>query len=367
MQLDRIQWSQVRELNQEAYKKLISGQSKGIAAASARAILRLLSWGYAAIIGIRNLLYSKGWLKIHHANIPVISVGNITTGGTGKTPLVIWLANQITQNSKFKNCGILTRGYKTTDEPKILAQSCPAAKVIINPDRAAGAQEAINKFAVQVLIMDDGFQHRRLGRNLDIVTIDATCPFGYGKILPAGLLREPVSVLKRANAAVLTRSDQIKKSELENLEAQLHQINSKILIAKAVHNPLFAQTTRGEQIAIDQLEDKKIFAFCGIGNPEAFFNTIKKTAAQLVDSKTYNDHHIYTDADINDIYEQALYLGAQLILTTQKDWMKISAMKLPTADLPFAYLVMEIKFTDGQDKLKQLIDTALTVKIPQIK
>ncbi len=180
----------MRELNQEAYKKLISGQSKGIAAAGARAVLRLLSWGYAAITGIRNLLYSKGWLKIHRVNVPVISIGNITTGGTGKTPLVIWLAHQITKNSKFKNCGILTRGYKTTDEPEILAQSCPAAKVIINPDRVAGAQEAINKFAAQVLLMDDGFQHRRLGRNLDIVTIDATCPFGYGKILPAGLLQE---------------------------------------------------------------------------------------------------------------------------------------------------------------------------------
>jgi tetraacyldisaccharide 4'-kinase len=357
------------KLNQEAYRKLISGQSKGIAAPIARAILRLLSWGYAAIIGVRNLFYSKGLLKIHRANVPVISVGNITTGGTGKTPLVIWLYRQIIQNpkSKIQNCGILTRGYKTTDEPKILAQSCPDAKVIINPDRVAGAKEAINKHNAQILIMDDGFQHRRLARNLDIVTIDATCPFGYGKILPAGLLREPASALKRADAAVITRSDQIKKDELENLEIQLHQINPNILIAKAVHNPIGIQTTRGEQIAIDQLKGKKVFAFCGIGNPEAFFNTIKKTAAQLVGSKTYNDHHIYTDADINDIHEQSLYLGAQLVLTTQKDWTKISPMKLPIADIPFAYLVMEIKFIDGQDKLKQLIDMALTCKIPQIK
>ena len=215
--------------------------------------------------------------------------------------------------------------------------------------------------------MDDGFQHRRLARNLDIVTIDATCPFGYGKILPAGLLREPVSALRRADAAVITRSDQIKKSELENLEARLRRINPKILVARAVHNPLCARTTRGEQIAIEQLKAKKIFAFCGIGNPQAFFDTIKKTAAQLVGSKTYNDHHIYTDEDINDIYEQALYLGAQLVLTTQKDWTKISSMKLPAAEIPFAYLLMEIKFTDGEDKLKQLIDTALTGKIPQTK
>jgi tetraacyldisaccharide 4'-kinase len=352
-----------RELNQEAYKKLISGQNKGIAAAFAQAILRLLSWGYAAIIGIRNLLYSKGWLKIHHVNVPVISIGNITTGGTGKTPLVIWLANQITQNPKFKNCAILTRGYKTTDEPEILAQSCLDAKVIVNPNRVAGAQEAITKFAARVLIMDDGFQHRRLGRNLDIVAIDSTCPFGYSKILPAGLLREPVSALKRADAIVLTRSDQIKKSELENLEAKLRRINPKMLIAKAVHNPLLVQTARGEQITLDKLKGKKIFAFCGIGNPDAFLNTLTKIGAQLVGSKAYNDHHIYTDENIKDIYEQALYLGAQLVLTTQKDWTKISPMNLPTAEIPFAYLAMEIKFTDGQDKLKQLIDTTLTGKI----
>jgi tetraacyldisaccharide 4'-kinase len=339
----------------------------------------LLSWGYAAIIGIRNLLYSKRWLKIHRVNIPVISIGNITTGGTGKTPLVIWIYKQIIQNpklvyrslgeggSKIQNCCILTRGYKSTDEPEILTQSCPAAKVIINPDRVAGAQEAIDKFAAQALIMDDGFQYRRLARNLDIVTIDATCPFGYGMILPAGLLREPLSALKRADVAVLTRSDQIKKNELENLQAQLCQTNPKMLIAKAVHTPLCARTTRGEQMTLDQLKGKKIFVFCGIGNPSAFLNTLTKIGVQLVGSKTYNDHHIYTNKDIKDIYEQTLYLDAQLVLTTQKDWMKISSMKLPTTDLTFAYLIMEIEFIYGQDKLKQLIDAALTGKIPQIK
>lgn len=364
-------------LNQETYKKLISGQSKGIAVMIVRATLRLLAGPYATIIGIRNLLYSKGWFKIYRVNVPVISVGNITVGGTGKTPLVIWLYNQIIQNSKSKtcdesaesiqNCGILTRGYKTTDEPKILAQNCPAAKVIINTDRVAGAQEATNKYNAQVLIMDDGFQHRCLARNLDIVTIDTTCPFGYGRILPAGLLREPVCQLKRADAAVLTRSDQITTNELESLEAQICRINPNILIVKAVHNPICAQTMRSEQIAIEQLNGKKIFAFCGIGNPDAFFSTITKTGAQLAGSKIYNDHHIYTDEDVSDIYEEAKYLGADLVLTTQKDWIKISPVKLPAAEMQFAYLKIEIKLTDGEDKLKQLIEAALTGKILQIK
>jgi len=354
----------VWRLNQETYKKLVSGQSKGIAAAAARAVLRLISWGYAAIIGIRNLLYSAGLMKIHRINIPVISVGNITAGGTGKTPLVIWLCSQIkNQKSKIKNCCILTRGYKTPDEPKILEQSCPAAKIIINPDRVAGAQEAINKYNAKVLIMDDGFQHRRLARNLDIVAIDATCPFGHGKILPAGLLREPLSSLKRTNAVVITRSDQIKTSELENLEVRLRRINPNTIIAKAVHNPICVKTAKGEQIPIDQFKSKKVFAFCGIGNPDAFFSTIRTACTQLAGSRTYNDHHIYTSEDINDIYEEANYLGVSVVLTTQKDWIKISAMKLPATAIIFGYLEVEIKFTEGEDKLKQLIDTALTGKI----
>ena len=362
-------------LNQEAYRKLISGQSKGVAAAIARAVLRVLSWGYASIIIVRNFLYSTGWLKVHKVNATVISVGNITTGGTGKTPLVVWIANQITQNY---TCAILTRGYKTTqnsklktqnyiDEPEILAKGCPQAKVIVNPDRLAGAQEAIDKYHAKVLIMDDGFQHRRLGRNLDIVTIDATCPTGYGRMLPAGLLREPVSSLKRADAAVVTRSDQVNKSDLESLEAKLKSINPEMLIVRTIHNPVCAQTTHGEKIDIEQLKGKKIFAFCGIGNPEAFFSTIRKTGAQLVGSKIFNDHYAYANNDIDDIYEEAMYLGARLVLSTQKDWTKISSKKPPAADIPFAYLVMEMKFTDGVDKLKQLIEKTLTGKIPQIK
>jgi tetraacyldisaccharide 4'-kinase len=190
--------------------------------------------GYSLVVRLRNFLYSKRRLKIHTADVPVISVGNITTGGTGKTPLVIWLCNTIYQKSKIKNqkCGvaILTRGYKTrgtrdegpfdfaqgrrgtTDELAILAESCPQAKVIVNPDRAAAARRAVG-FCAKVLVMDDGFQHRRLRRDLDIVTIDATCPFGYGRLLPAGLLREPVASLRRADAAVVTRCDQNSESE----------------------------------------------------------------------------------------------------------------------------------------------------------
>jgi tetraacyldisaccharide 4'-kinase len=359
-------------LNQGNYCKLISGQTSGLAAALLRCFLRATSWYYLTGIVLRNFLYSKGWLKAHQVNATVISVGNITAGGTGKTPLVIWLYNQITQNPELKTknyiCAILTRGYKTTqnyiDEPAILTANCPQAKVIINPNRADGAAEAIDKFGAQVLIMDDGFQHRRLARDLDIVAIDATRPFGYGKVLPAGLLREPVAALKRADAVVITRCDQISESELTALEEKLRSANPNMLIAKSIHRPICAKSLGRKEIHLEELRNKNIFAFCGIANPDAFLNTIKDLGLNLVGSKFYNDHHHYTDDCLADIYEEAGYLSADLILTTQKDWTK-TALPARTKDIFFAYLVIELKLLVGEDKLRGLIQDALADKIPQ--
>jgi tetraacyldisaccharide 4'-kinase len=325
---------------------------------------------------VRNFLYSKGWLKTRHVNATVFSIGNITVGGTGKTPLVIWLCKFLQQ--KGIQCAILTRGYRTRrhnrassieyrassiDEPAILTESCPQAKVIVNPDRAAGAVEAINKFGAKVLIMDDGFQHRRLQRNLDIVTIDATCPFGYGKMLPAGLLREPVTSLKRADAVVITRSDQVQQAELHKIEENLQQINPNMIVARSMHEPVCAKLADNREIAIDSLKGRRIFAFCGVGNPQAFLNTIRSLGVGPVGSKIYNDHHHYIDADVSNIREQARVCGANLILTTQKDWTKIRHLVLTKEGIPLVYLAVELKFLSGEDKLKGLIEDELSGKI----
>ncbi len=351
-------------MNQQAYRNLISGRSTGLSAALLRFFMGVAATGYSLVVGLRNFVYSKRWLKIHTADVPVISVGNITTGGTGKTPLVIWLCKFL-QNKNVPRA-ILTRGYKargTTDEPVILAESCPQAKVIVNPSRAEAAAEAVDKFGAKVLIMDDGFQHRRLARDLDIVTIDATCPFGYRKLLPAGLLREPVVSLRRADAAVLTRCDQVLESELNRIEKELQLINPDMVIAKSIHSPICAKSITDEKITIEQLRSRKIFAFCGIGNPEAFLNTIRNAGANMVGSKIYNDHYHYTDADSDDIHNQANLLGAELILTTQKDWTRTTLPASAKKDIPFAYLAVEIKFTSGEDKLKQLIEDTLAGKM----
>jgi tetraacyldisaccharide 4'-kinase len=363
------------------YRKVISHQQGGIGAEFFRLFLRGISVGYSGVVRLRNSLYSKGFFRTHIVSAAVISIGNITVGGTGKTPLVIWLYKYL--QKKQINCAILTRGYKTDDkgratsyerranaidEPGILAENCPHAKVIVNPDRVEGAVEAIKKYDAGILIMDDGFQHRRLARDLDIVTIDATQPFGYDKIFPAGLLREPVASLKRVDAVVITRCDQISERQLTELEQKLRAINPKMLITKSIHAPVSIKTTDGKQISLEQLKGRKIFAFCGIGNPNAFLSTIEGLGGEIVGSEIFDDHHHYTNDCLADIYKQAEHLKADLVLTTQKDWTKIisnlkSQISYSKLIQLFAYLEIEIKFLAGEDKLTSLIENTLASKI----
>jgi tetraacyldisaccharide 4'-kinase len=383
-------------LKQQTYRKLISGQSNGFGASLLRFFLGIVAIGYSLIVRMRNLLYSKKLLKVHKVDAAVFCVGNITTGGTGKTPLVVWLCNLLSQNYK---CAILTRGYKARaqdnkdfkDEIAILTESCPKAEVIVNPVRVAGASKAIEKYASDVLVMDDGFQHRRLARDLDIIAIDATQPFGFGKLLPAGLLREPVSSLKRAGAVIITRCDQVTDTQISELEQILQTTNPDMIIAKTIHVAVSVKYLESAVIPakagiqknnkttdsclrrndnIEQLKSKKVFAFCGIGNPDAFLNTIKNLGMKIVVSKIYDDHYPYTDADLAEISEHAEELGADLILTTQKDWTKViskleSQHSASKSHPPFAYLAIEIKFLTGQDKLTALINDVLISKISQ--
>ncbi len=366
-------------MNQNFYYKLVSGDTKGLAAVVLRTAFAIAATIYSLIIRLRNLLYDKQVLKIHHNKAFVISIGNITLGGTGKTPLVVWLCNYLHQQNL--SCAVLTRGYKThtkkhntsnkttsmiTDEPAVLSENCRQVEVIVDPDRVAGAVKAIKKFGAKALIMDDGFQHRRLARDLDIVTVDATQPFGYGKIFPAGLLREPLTSLRRADAVVITRCDQIPEPELGKIENKLRVINPNILLAQSIHAAVNIKSTDDSETSIEQLKGSKIYAFCGIGNPNAFIYTIEALGAEIIGSKLYNDHYQYTQSDLDDIYTQAGFAGADLILTTQKDWTKIKPLKPDLKDIRLAYLAVEIKFIAGRDRLTCLIKDTLAGKISSI-
>ena len=261
------------KLDQNFYRNLIADRDGGFGRKLLRLLLRLISLVYCAVVEVRNLCYDMKIFKSAQAAIPVISVGNITTGGTGKTPLVIWLCNMIAK--KNVRCVILTRGYKSqtgkiSDEPAILAKACPDTRVVVNSNRYRGSLRAVAEFRAKVLVMDDGFQHRKLKRNLDIIAIDATCPFGYGKLLPAGLLREPIRSLKRADAVVITHYDQSSPDQTDAIINTIHKIVPDMIIAKANHHHPNAVLRKGETLTIDELKTKNIFAFCGIGNPNAF-------------------------------------------------------------------------------------------------
>lgn len=366
-------------MNQERFKKLVSGQSTGVIASALRLLLNVAAVFYGVGVRLRNWLYGGEQAKSYavttaglvtsdrtQATIPVISVGNITVGGTGKTPLVIWLCNMFRKQNV--NCAILTRGYKAAkgenDEPGMLVKNCPGSTVVVNPNRLAGAIEAVKKHKAQILIMDDGFQHRRLHRDIDIVTIDAMQPFGYGKLLPAGLLREPVSALKRAQAVILTRCDLVSKNNLTELTAAISRINPDVIIAQTIHSPVCAVSGE-KQIPLEELKGKKVYVFCGIANPEAFLATVGLAGANIVGSKIYDDHYSYTVNDINDIYHNAAKSDARMILTTEKDYDKVPQSASGEGELVLAYLAVRLQFVEGQNRIMELIERSLAGKIPR--
>ena len=234
---------------------------------------------------------------------------------------------------------------------------------MINPDRIAGARQAMQQHAAGVIIMDDGFQHRRLARDLDIITVDATAPFGYGRLLPAGLLREPLGALRRAQAVVLTRSDQVSEDNLQAIEQRLRDINPDLVVARAQHAPSSVRQLDNSALACESLAGQRVFAFCGIGNPQAFFQTLRQLGAELVGTQIYNDHHHCTQADIQSLCTRASQAQAHYLLTTEKNFADVAGLPIP-AGPPLSYLEVEFAFTQGQRELCDLIARSLAGKIP---
>jgi tetraacyldisaccharide 4'-kinase len=355
-------------IREDEFRAIVSGRDRRVRARAARALLRAASLGYGSVVRLRNRLYDLQMLRSRRTDATALSIGNLTTGGTGKTPLVVWLYRHV--QDKGLRSAILTRGYRTekgalSDEPALLAAECPETVVVVDPDRVAAAVEAIDRHGAEVLVLDDGFQHRRLARDLDIVAIDATLPFGYGRILPAGLLREPVAGLKRAHAAVLTRCDQVDEVALKEIEERVRRANPSLVIARSVHVPTRVVTADGEEFAPETMRDQRVFAFSGLGNPQAFLRTIERLGGIVADSRAFDDHHRYTTADLDHIREQARDCRAELVLTTQKDWMKIGPFVQAGKALMPAYLAIELRITDGKDPLTSLIDRVLSGRMPR--
>ena len=341
-------------MNHSAYAALMSAQNGGVVPAVQRCGLSALSFFYGLAVRTRNRAFDRGWKKTHRAAVPVVSVGNITTGGTGKTPLVAWLANWFRERGV--KVALLSRGYRSLeptasrgvhppgtieslpddasdaggDEPRrspandeklVLDRLCPGIPHVQQPDRVAGAKIAVEQHAAQLLILDDGFQHRRLRRDLDIVLIDALNPFGYGRLLPRGLLREPLSGLRRADVIVLTRADQCTRAEKESILATIRRFVPQCDVAEVAFRPTGLVNSAGETCRLESLHGQPVVAFCGIGNPESFRRTL--SGCDVRGFRAFPDHHHYSPADLDELGQLAETTGSSAFVATLKDLVKI--------------------------------------------
>jgi len=330
---------------------------------------------YSAAISARSIGYEKRFLKTHEVAVPVISVGNITVGGTGKTPLVQWLAQRFADSGQ--TVCILTRGYRrenpkqqvvvsdgeqilsnlahSGDEAMMLAESLRGrSAVLCDADRIAAATWAVNHLHSDVLLLDDGFQHRRLVRDLDIVTIDASNPFGNEHLLPAGILREPIKNLDRADCIVLTRSSD---RETELIERLRRVTNAPIFESRTTIDNFHALHSRNDVQDATEI-DEPVAAFCGIGNPRAFFSQLRGVAMDVRHEAAFRDHHKYSQADIDHLTEQARSKGAQALITTAKDAVKLGSFRF---ELPCYVADIEIEISDAT-KLLELVERAIANK-----
>ena len=339
-------------MDQQEIMDILSGRRRGAGAAAVRAVLSLAAAPYATLMRCRRWAYRRGILPARRAVAPVICVGNITTGGTGKTPMVEWVVRRL--RGAGRTPAVLTRGYRSraglSDEAELLKLRCDAA-VVADADRVAAARSAVAGGA-DVLVMDDGFQHRRLRRELDIVLIDATCPFGFGRTLPRGLLREPPSALRDAGAVVVTRSDAIAEDQLQALRECLSRLAPEAGIHLAVHEPVEVLDETGRSRPLSALSGRKVFAFCGIGNPAHFFASLEGLGARLVARRALDDHVAYTPEVTESISLLADRSGAGLCVTTQKDFVKIAGAGFP---LPVWRLVVRMKIVEGEAELVRQI------------
>lgn len=293
-------------------------------AGAVRAALRAAEVPYALAVARRNARFDRQRAK-QRAAVPVISVGNITVGGTGKTPFVIEVVRRLTDMGRKP--AVVARGYKAgkdgvNDEELLIRRRCPHAIYVADADRHRGCQQAVRQGA-DVVVLDDGFQHRRLARDLDIVLIDATCPFGYGHLLPRGLLREPVRSLRRADAVVITRADQVSAARLAEIRAEIQAATKPVPVLECRHRATEVFALDGRRLETAGLP---VMLTAGIARPGAFETTVREMGADVVWTQWYGDHHCFSNRDLRDLLIDYDRSQAELLLTTEKDAVKIESL-----------------------------------------
>ncbi len=359
--------------------EIISGQRRGKRAAVARFCLFLLSKVYALAVRVRRILYNFRILRDSTLGVQVIAVGNLTVGGTGKTPVVEKFARELKEQGRV--VAILSRGYRSKppplskrfidklllrndrtpprvvsdgksllldsemsgDEPYMLASNLKDVVVLVDKDRVKSGRYAIEKFGCDTLLLDDGFQYWKLaGRRRDIVLIDCQSPFGNEHLLPRGTLREPESHLSRASTFFITKSD----GNTGALRARIAKSNPTAAIIECIHSPLyFEDVFTGERHGLEYLKGKKVASFSGIAQPESFERSLVSLGAELAYAKRFADHHRFTQQEVLNAINRSKKRQAEVILTTQKDAVRFP--KIDRRDLPILFMRVEIKILSG--------------------
>jgi tetraacyldisaccharide 4'-kinase len=334
-------------------------------------ILLPLSVAFRLGVACRRAAYRRGWLKTRRLSRPVVSIGNLTVGGTGKTPLAALVAKVLLQHGWKPS--ILTRGYarrsetdlvvvapaparrvdarEVGDEAALLARVLPDVPFAVCADRFRGGRAVEGQFQVDAHILDDGFQHLALARDLDLVALDATQELSDRYLLPAGRQREPLAALKRAQVVVITRAESGDPEPLEDTVAKIHPAAKVFRSSMRLLGLVDARS--GEAVPGEQMRREKVTAFCGIGNPRAFFADVRRWGFNLLAEDAFPDHHVYTEQELRGLAARAQECGAAALLTTEKD-----AVKLPgdwRQELPVLACVIEAQILAAEEFEKTLL------------
>jgi tetraacyldisaccharide 4'-kinase len=334
-------------------------------------LLKPFAWLYGSVIALRNTAFDRKLRKQVRLDAKVISVGNLTVGGTGKTPLVVTVATMLLEQGK--KVAIQSRGYgrrskgtvivsdgnkilatpqEAGDEPYLLAMRLPQVPVVVGDHRAEAAAFAIQKFNCDVLLLDDAYQHRRIYRDMDILTMDASQPWGNGQVLPAGPLREHKRNVNRAHLIVLTRAENGNLT-MENLLS--FETLAKVPVVSTTHQPVhWINLKTGDALELDALRGRFVLAFTGIGNPTSFLNTLKSLHIEPVDFICYKDHHWFKRQETASIFKRAEQHGAIAVVTTEKDGVRL--MNPVQASLPVYSLRITQVIKTGENAFKQAIN-----------